>query len=342
MKKSILILIFSAISAFTFALDPTSEEYSCKPIKVEASSTLPGDKNNPDKYAASNLADNSWKSWAGKGVGTKIKFDFKGTVRIYGIMIRNGYGSLGYYLKNNRVKSFNLYSDGEKIRTISLKDTPDPRCISFLKSPFESSTVTIEITDIYRGTEFDDTCIAEITFLDNSEYCYNYYKERDFKYDAWRSNLFSSLYKTHSIKSKKETSGRCLVYRADDFEGETAWNCVLEYLHAPVYPQGYRGMGDWYAIFLTDGGAVIVEYEKGDLNDSLKHIYTYDGKTLTDATETSRFKNVKDTIKEISGKDINLRFEFYFTDDFKIEIMKNGDNTGSRNFNFNGETFVLK
>jgi hypothetical protein len=75
-----------------------------------------------------NIIDNTWRSWAegvnGSGIGESITFTFKTETPISGFYLRNGYRSLDYYLKNNRVKEFEIVIDNTR-QIISIEDTPD-------------------------------------------------------------------------------------------------------------------------------------------------------------------------------------------------------------------------
>ena len=341
----LLISIFFLMSLSAFALDPSADEYSAKPVSVTASNTLIEDA--PDKYAAANLIDNTYKSWAGKGVGTEFVFDFKSEIEIYGIAIRNGYGSLGYYLKNNRVKSIKIASEKQELGSYPLPDSPDPHCISYLDHPISAKQIKIVITEIYKGTEFDDTCISEITFLDNPNYCYDSYREKEFKYDAWRGRLFAEIYKAHSKKTRIDAFGRCQAYTTTDFEDDNpSWVTIPEHLHNDIYPVGYRGMNKNYGIFLTKTGAAVVEWERDDLTDVDLHFYIYDGKSLTSADANPAFKKIADAMNEIViTKLCNLRFwshentlELQYTKYFYEE--SNESVEGHLKFNFDGSKFV--
>ena len=136
--------------------------------KVSASSALSDAQGH---YPAANLVDQSWRSWAegakGGGIGESFTLTLSDSyeqVTVKGFAVKNGYGNLDYYGKNNRVKSFKIYIDGQYSETIAVKDS-----ISFeqyaLKEPVECETIRFEIDDVYPGTEYDDTCIAEIALL---------------------------------------------------------------------------------------------------------------------------------------------------------------------------------
>ena len=350
-KKSIVLFLVCMICSGAFALDPSADDYSAKPVKVTASNTLVEDAKNPDKYGAQNLIDNTYKSWAGKGVGTEFVFDFKGEITIYGIVIRNGYGSLGYYLKNNRVKSIKIASEKQELGNCNLSDTPDPNCISFLDSPISAKQIKIVITGIYKGSEFDDTCISEITFLDSPEYCYDSYKEKEFKYDSWRGNLFAEIYRANSKKARKDALGRCQAYTTTDFEDDSPkWTTIPEHLHNAIYPFGYRGLNKNYSIFLMPAGAAVIEWEKEDVSSLITHFYIFDGKSLIDAEDNPIFTSIKSLKETINNPGPNFTyvrfyshsnvFEIYYTRFLDESLSLESSLDGKINFVFDGSKFV--
>ena len=135
---------------------------------VSASSEL---SNSQGSYPAANLIDQSWRTWAegSRGNGTGESFtitlsDYYEIVTVAGFALKNGYGHLDYYGQNNRVKSFKIYIDGIYTETIAIRDS-----INFeqyaLKEPVTCETIRFEIDDVYPGTRFNDTCVAEIALL---------------------------------------------------------------------------------------------------------------------------------------------------------------------------------
>jgi len=135
---------------------------------VSASSEL---SNSQGSYPAANLIDQSWRTWAegaeGNGIGESFTItlnDYYIRVNVAGFALKNGYGHLNYYGQNNRVKSFKIYIDGIYTETIAIKDS-----IVFeqyaLQEPVACETIRFEIDDVYAGTDFNDTCVAEIALL---------------------------------------------------------------------------------------------------------------------------------------------------------------------------------
>jgi phosphate transport system substrate-binding protein len=109
--------------------------------------------------------DYSWSEGApGSGIGESITITFKDTTSAAGFVLKNGYGQLEYYGKNNRVKSFKIVFDGNYTETVAIRDSINFEQYLF-KSPVRCSKIQFIINDIYPGTQYDDTCIAEIRFL---------------------------------------------------------------------------------------------------------------------------------------------------------------------------------
>jgi phosphate transport system substrate-binding protein len=132
---------------------------------IRASSTLADSR---EEYAASKLTDRMDYSWSegapGNGVGEHITVTFAGVTDVAGFVLKNGYGQLEYYGKNNRVKSFRILFDDIYGETMEIRDSINFEQYVF-KSPVRCSKIQFIIDDVYPGTQYDDTCIAEIRFL---------------------------------------------------------------------------------------------------------------------------------------------------------------------------------
>ncbi len=136
--------------------------------RIESSSELDGQQGND--YSASNLLDgNNDTAWAegvsGDGVGEYVSFSSQEPQVIKGIKIDNGYcKSVGLYNKNNRVKKIKIeFSDG----TVVEGDLSGEYGVTdeiVLDEPVICTEVKFEILEVYKGTEYKDTCINEISF----------------------------------------------------------------------------------------------------------------------------------------------------------------------------------
>ncbi|MDR2019362.1 MAG: substrate-binding domain-containing protein [Treponema sp.] len=132
---------------------------------IQASSAL---SDYQDRYTASNVMDGTDFSWSegapGNGIGEYITITFEDITVAAGFVLKNGYGQLEYYGKNNRVKSFKILFDDNYSETVEIRDSINFEQYLF-KSPVRCSKIRLIINDIYPGTQYDDACIAEIRFL---------------------------------------------------------------------------------------------------------------------------------------------------------------------------------
>ena len=150
------------------------DRYVCE---VKASSVLaPQGKTS---YDASHLAiDDRENIWAegvdGYGIGESIEIKqmYLGTghaeLTLYSMCIVNGNAkSATKWQENSRVKSMKLYYECEYLGDIELEDTIKPQYIDL--SPLNikvgngfDAHFRFEITDVYKGSKYDDTCLTGI------------------------------------------------------------------------------------------------------------------------------------------------------------------------------------
>ncbi len=125
-------------------------------------------------YPPINILDGDFNStWCeadqkGSGIGESITVEFTEPVSFDEIQLVNGFASKDYYKKNNRVKSIVLTQVAkrhfqQKEYTL-LDDKPTWQSINFAL-PQTAQTITIKITDVYRGSKYDDTCLDDIRLL---------------------------------------------------------------------------------------------------------------------------------------------------------------------------------
>jgi phosphate transport system substrate-binding protein len=192
-KLFALFLLFSAV--FCYGIANIKE--------VSASSEL---SDAQGAYPAENLTDGSWRSWAeaskGNGVGEYFTLLLEHHQPIAGFALKNGYGNIDYFAKNNRVKAFKIYVDGNYTETIAVKDSVSFEQYAF-KKPLDCRSVRFVIDDVYPGTMYNDTCVAEIALLEII------YSEKEFyediliwvgKFDGYRERMFG--YQTHDKQNK--------------------------------------------------------------------------------------------------------------------------------------------
>lgn len=144
-------------------------------------------------YPPINILDGDFDStWCeadknGSGIGESITVEFSEPVSFDEIQIVNGFASKDYYMKNNRVKSILLtqtatkrnpakyvYENGGSHMEIkkhyqqkeyTLEDGKAEWQSIHFDLPQTAQTLTIKITDVYRGEKYDDTCLDDIRLL---------------------------------------------------------------------------------------------------------------------------------------------------------------------------------
>jgi len=148
--------------------------YYCE---ASASSSLPDQ--GTQTYGAENLIyESRMNAWAegvpGDGIGETIEIRemYYGTgddvFRYNEVCIVNGYAKDEItWQENNRVKSMKLYFMDEYMGTITLEDTMLPQYVDLSPVSIRVSNgceakFRFEITDVYKGTKYDDTCISGI------------------------------------------------------------------------------------------------------------------------------------------------------------------------------------
>lgn len=153
----------------------TEKNTVVKITKSESSGFLQSGK---DSYKPENSYDGEPTTWwtpypQRNGVGTYIKYFFEKETEIDGLQIWNGshypnypkYGNI--FLKNNRLKVCTIeLSNGTKY-CFKLADIDDFQTVSFPAT--KTSSVKISIDATYPGSQWNDACISEIKFLDNTE-----------------------------------------------------------------------------------------------------------------------------------------------------------------------------
>lgn len=135
---------------------------------VSASSVYAGDylgEHGPEKMYDGKLDTNWTENKSGSGIGEYVTFYFNGTYAIKKIEIYIGsHYDEDYYRKNCRPKVIELaFSDGSTER-INLKDSYDIQIIT-LDQYYYTDYVILTIEDVYSGTKYTDTVIAELDFV---------------------------------------------------------------------------------------------------------------------------------------------------------------------------------
>ncbi len=178
MKKHILLLIsaiFTAHNAFSQS-DWFMAQTKAAPVKsvVATSELVESQYAGKYLYPPINILDGNFENtWCeadqnGSGIGESITIEFTEAVSFDEIQIVNGFATKDYYKKNNRVKSILLTQVANKHfqqKEYSLKDDiPDWQSIKFALDQ-TAQTITIKITDVFKGSKYDDTCLDDIRLL---------------------------------------------------------------------------------------------------------------------------------------------------------------------------------
>lgn len=123
-----------------------------------------------DTYSIKNVLDSDpGSSWSegvdGPGIGEFIEFTWEEEEDIQILTLINGYAVGNLYKMNNRVKQMEVTVWDDNGRTAqTLINLQDDRNGEYQVFRIEEKCIKIRFTikDVYKGTHFDDTCIAEI------------------------------------------------------------------------------------------------------------------------------------------------------------------------------------
>ncbi|HND29289.1 MAG TPA: hypothetical protein PKY30_20840 [Myxococcota bacterium] len=136
---------------------------------VRAGSTLApdGDATYDARNGADYIQDSMWCEGNKTGDGTNewMEFDFAASTTISQLKIRNGVTySSDLFKRSNRAATATLtFSDGST-ETIKFSDLPFEQAVK-LSAPHTTSKVKITFTSVIKGTEFNDMCVSELSFL---------------------------------------------------------------------------------------------------------------------------------------------------------------------------------
>jgi hypothetical protein len=241
---------------------------------ISASSVL------ENRYNAENIIDTTWRSWAegseGSGIGESFTIKFKMPVKVGAFILKNGYGQLDYYYKNNRVKSFEvLFDDETSGRIITIEDSHELEWYNFPETVWvhayiECTQITFKILDIYPGTQYNDTCIAEI-YIHSAEYrsSYGYIENypdiwRTYRPDSYTIRLLQAFYEDENIRFRLDENNRPQYRYFDEELREYHWGAISTSL---------TNNGNDYKIFLSPAGNPILLRIK-EKNDTRGYIYS--------------------------------------------------------------------
>ena len=135
---------------------------------LSTSSIYSGDNlgvHSPENMFDGKLDTNWTEDATGNGIGEYVTFYFDGTYAVnkFWIYIGSHYNE-GVYKQNCRPKTITLtFSDGSSQR-ISLRDSYDVQSFT-LDRYYYTDSITLTIDDVYTGTKYLDTVIAELDFV---------------------------------------------------------------------------------------------------------------------------------------------------------------------------------
>ncbi len=128
---------------------------------VRASSQM---EESPVEYAFDSREDTMWTEgvW-GNGIGETIEITLDEAHKVNGLTLYNGNRiSHDLYEKYGRVKTIRItFSDGSQRQYEVADDYYTSAQVNFI-NPIQTSTLKIEILEVYEGTTYQNTCITDI------------------------------------------------------------------------------------------------------------------------------------------------------------------------------------
>lgn len=100
----------------------------------------------------------------GYGIGESISFSVLKNSELYISIGFLDYNRPWLYKQNSRPKKIRIYINNNFFTETELKDTPNFQKLSIQEGLMEQriNLVKIEITEVYKGSKYDDTCINMI------------------------------------------------------------------------------------------------------------------------------------------------------------------------------------
>ena len=134
-----------------------------------ASSHLPTDHGGQYQsfMAIDSALETAWvEGVSGSGVGEWLELQFPGTVEVHSIALDVGYDrDQDIFSANNRIKRATfIFSNGEQV-TLDFSDSRGLQTIPLVRAPgpnVETTYVKVVIEEVFPGSKYDDTCLAEI------------------------------------------------------------------------------------------------------------------------------------------------------------------------------------
>ncbi len=289
-----------------------------------------------EKYGAGNVASHSWASWvagtSGNGVGEWIELTFEEPTALNGITVKNGFGNIAYYWKNNRIKSGRIFLDDEtSSATFTLEDTPLPVYVSIGKKYHAFSKMKIVIDEVYEGTGPDnELCVDEIAVnagINRPEIYGAYYADGDipYIYDPETKRMLRALYELDVGKDnvRDKSNGNLEVLASDWESGEKYWTSPNASFSGTMFHDFYPGTGGGHSYYLyqiypnPEGRHILATYRSRsggipEVHDPKLCIYVWENNTWKEISDTwneKPLKRVREFKKLLDSR--NLEYNFY-------------------------------
>ncbi len=298
-----------------------------------------------EKYDAKNISSGDWKCWAegkkGSGEGEWIEVNFSEPTTIYMISLKNGFGNLAYFWKNNRIKDMELILDDDVSNPLKLTLEDSPECQNFYieRNDKPYSKMRLVIKSVYEGTDpDDDTCLDELavnmTFLRASEMEWDAYystNEKGYVYDPETARMLKELFIMDVGEKKVGTTkdGRITV-KANDWEMGTEYTSVISgALTGTLFHGFWPGTGGGheyykYKIILMENGNHILaewlDYGDGSIaKHPLEGLYIWKNQkwiSCKDSSINPAEYGIENILKLTEWLDMrNIKWDFYVDED---------------------------
>lgn len=159
-----------SVLILTFAISNPALAGRLKVKKVTASSTLPeamGVSYAPQQAVDGKVSTYWAEGEASAGMGDWIAFDFGKDVTLTKIVLYSGnWDSHEFFKRYNRLKRIQVkFSDRSSLH-LDVEDKMERQVLT-LPKPVKTRMVRMVLKDIYAGSTFNDTCLAEAQFYDD-------------------------------------------------------------------------------------------------------------------------------------------------------------------------------
>lgn len=107
--------------------------------------------------------DSSWQDGVdGSGIGESVTYHLDQVCKVRFLVLRlgNWYGSDDNYTMNNRPKTM-TFEFGDQSVQVTFPDEKKEFCVELSKD-VKTSEIKMTIDEVYKGTDYDDTCINEV------------------------------------------------------------------------------------------------------------------------------------------------------------------------------------